>query len=82
VNTSQKIIKYIQENGQVTGSELVDYLSITDRAVRKQLKYLLDNSRLVKTGNHQKSITLYHPKQAQSKKAKINLVLLIKLPKN
>lgn len=50
MNTSQKIIKYIQENGQVTGSELVDYLSITDRAVRKQLKYLLDNARLVKTG--------------------------------
>ena len=50
MNTSQKIIKYIQENGHVAGSELVDYLSITDRAVRKQLKYLLDNNKLVKTG--------------------------------
>ena len=50
MNTSQKIIKYIKERDQVTGSELVDYLSITDRAVRKQLKYLLDNGRLVKTG--------------------------------
>ena len=50
MNTSKKILEYIQEQGQVTGSELVDYLSITDRAVRKQLKSLLDNNKLVKTG--------------------------------
>lgn len=50
MNTSQKIIKYIQEHGQVTGSELVDFLSITDRAVRKQLRTLLDTDMLIKTG--------------------------------
>ena len=50
MNTSQKIIQYVQEHGQATGSELVDYLAITDRAVRKQLKTLLDNDVVVKTG--------------------------------
>lgn len=50
MSTSQKIVEYIKERGQVTGSELVDYLSITDRAVRKQLKKLLESSVVVKTG--------------------------------
>ncbi len=50
MNTSQKIVQYIQEHGQVAGSELVDYLTITDRAVRKQLKTLLDNGTVVKAG--------------------------------
>ncbi len=50
MNTSQKIIQYVKEHGQATGSELVDYLAITDRAVRKQLKALLDNGVVVKTG--------------------------------
>lgn len=50
MNTSQKIIEYIVKHGQVRGSELVDYLEITDRAVRKQLKNLLDNDMVIKTG--------------------------------
>jgi len=50
MTTSQKIIEYIEEHGQVTGAELTDYLDITDRAVRKQLKTLLDNDKVVKTG--------------------------------
>ena len=50
MNTSQKIIEYIEKHVQVTGSELVDYLGITDRAVRKQLKALLDNDIVIKTG--------------------------------
>ena len=36
MTTSQKIIEYIEEHGQVTGAELADYLDITDRAVRKK----------------------------------------------
>ncbi len=43
-------MKYITKNGQATGSELVDYLGITDRAVRKQLKTLLSDGRLRKVG--------------------------------
>jgi len=50
MTTSQKIIEYIEEHGQVTGAELTDYLDITDRAVRKQLKTLLDCNKVVKTG--------------------------------
>ena len=50
MTTSQKIIEYIEEHGQVTGAELADYLDITDRAVRKQLKTLLDNDKVAKTG--------------------------------
>lgn len=50
MNTSQKIVEYIKDRGQVTGSELVDYLGITDRAVRKQLKTLLDNDKVIKAG--------------------------------
>jgi len=50
MNTSQKIVKYIEKHVQVTGAELADYLVITDRAVRKQLKTLLDNDKVVKTG--------------------------------
>lgn len=50
MNTSQKTIEYIEKHGQVTGSELVDYLEITDRAVRKQLKTLLDRDIVIKIG--------------------------------
>ena len=50
MTTSQKIIEYIEGHGQVTGAELTDYLDITDRAVRKQLKALLDCGKVVKTG--------------------------------
>lgn len=50
MKTSEKIIAYVRKNGQVTGSELVEHLNITDRAVRKQLKALLDEGRLTKAG--------------------------------
>jgi predicted ArsR family transcriptional regulator len=50
MKTSQKIIDYIRSSGQATAPELVDYLGITDRAVRKQLKSLFDTNKLVKVG--------------------------------
>ncbi len=50
MKTSAKITRYIKKNSQVTGSELVEYLGITDRAVRKQLKTLLDSGQLTKAG--------------------------------
>ena len=50
MKTSQKIIDYMKKNGQVVTGDIVDYLNITDRAVRKQLKNLLDNNRIVKSG--------------------------------
>ena len=50
MKTSDKIIKYITKNGQVAGSELVDYLGITGRAIRKQLKNLESSGRVQKSG--------------------------------
>lgn len=50
MKTSEKIIKYITSKGQASGKELTDFLDITDRAVRKQLKTLLDSNILVKIG--------------------------------
>ncbi|HUD07178.1 MAG TPA: HTH domain-containing protein [Candidatus Saccharimonadales bacterium] len=50
MKTSKKIVEYLRNTGQVTGNELIDYLGITDRAVRKQLKALLDNDQVKRTG--------------------------------
>lgn len=50
MKTSDKILEYLVKNSQTTTGTLVDYLGITDRAVRKQLKSLLDNSQVVKSG--------------------------------
>lgn len=48
--TSQKIVEYIKNNKQVTGPDLIDYLGISDRAVRKQIKNLLDRDVITKIG--------------------------------
>lgn len=51
MSTTQKIIDYIAKNRQASGKELSDYLStITSRAVRKQLKNLLDKGFIRKIG--------------------------------
>ncbi|KKQ36552.1 MAG: hypothetical protein UU14_C0056G0003 [Candidatus Roizmanbacteria bacterium GW2011_GWB1_40_7] len=49
--TSEKIIDYIVKNGQASGKQLSDYLNeITPRAIRKQLKKMLDKGILKKIG--------------------------------
>lgn len=50
MKTSEKIIEYIKENQQASGVELSDLLGITDRAVRKQLKSLVEQGLLEKIG--------------------------------
>lgn len=50
MKTSEKIIKYIKEKGQVTGAELSDFLDISDRGVRKQLSSLMEKGLLDKIG--------------------------------
>ncbi|HET9946486.1 MAG TPA: hypothetical protein VFQ63_00280 [Patescibacteria group bacterium] len=51
MTTSQKIIEYIAKNRQASGKELSTYLpEITPRAIRKQLKKLLDQNVLKKIG--------------------------------
>lgn len=51
MKTSQKIIDHIKKQGQASGNELAQYLSITPRAVRKQLNNLLSEKILYKIGN-------------------------------
>lgn len=51
MKTSDKIISYINEHNQTSGKELADYLNeITPRAVRKQLKKMLESGQLRKVG--------------------------------
>lgn len=50
IKTSQKIIEYIKNRGHATGSELADFLNISDRAVRRQLSNLLGSDSLYKNG--------------------------------
>ncbi|HEY1646253.1 MAG TPA: DeoR family transcriptional regulator [Candidatus Saccharimonadales bacterium] len=50
MKTSEKIVEYLKDNGQSTTTNLVDYLGITDRAVRKQLRALLDLELVKKVG--------------------------------
>lgn len=48
--TSKKIINYLKKNKQASGAELTDFLGISDRAVRKQLKSLLEKKLVYKIG--------------------------------
>jgi DNA-binding transcriptional ArsR family regulator/anti-anti-sigma regulatory factor len=50
VKTSDIIIDYLGTHSQVNTPELVEYLGITDRAVRKQLKSLLEKGVITKLG--------------------------------
>jgi len=50
MKTSVKIKQYLKEKSKVTGSELSNYLGISDRAVRKQLANLLKNKAVEKIG--------------------------------
>ncbi len=48
--TREKIIEYLESNKQASGSELADFLEISDRAVRKQPKNLLEEGIVYKIG--------------------------------
>lgn len=48
--TSERIVQYIQKNRQASGNELADYLEITPRAVRKQLRKLHEKGIVGKIG--------------------------------
>lgn len=50
MNTTEKILKYIQDREQASGSELAHHLDMTDRAIRKQLKALFEDGQLTKIG--------------------------------
>lgn len=69
MKTSDKVMKYIEENGQVSAVDLVDFLGITDRAVRKQLRALLEKEKIVKSGKPPK--VYYSIPQPKTQTAKI-----------
>lgn len=50
MKTSEKILHFLDSHGLTASSELVNVLGITDRAVRKQLKQLLDTGQVQKSG--------------------------------
>ena len=78
METSQKILDYIAKNNQASGKELVDYLGdITPRAVRKQLKNLLENGKLRKIGRPPKVFYLLSLVAADSLKIKEGVAVKI-----
>ena len=65
--TSQRIINYLKKNKQATGAELFDFLDISDRAVRKQLKNLLDKDIVYKIGKPPRVFYLLKKEEKQKK---------------
>lgn len=49
-DTSEKIVKYIKSEGQVTAKDLVDYLGISRQALFKHIPKLLKNNSISKKG--------------------------------
>lgn len=72
MKTSQKIVNFIQDNKQATGNELARYLEMTDRAVRKQLKNLLEQKIVTKIGRPPKVFYLIKEKNLKSETVEIN----------
>jgi hypothetical protein len=70
--TSEKITTYIRLKGQASGKELAEYLGITDRGVRKQLKNLLDAKRLQKIGKPPRVLYILCERQVGPRKIAIN----------
>lgn len=71
VSTSQKILEYIKEHAQASGNELANYLDITPRAVRKQLKALYEQERIERVGKPPK--VFYRVTESGVKTTKISV---------
>jgi len=71
-NTSNKIVDYIREKGQVSAHELVGFLSISPQVVFKQLRKLIDQNQLNKLGNPPKVFYILPSTQNISKDIDIN----------
>ncbi|MDD3487702.1 MAG: HTH domain-containing protein [Candidatus Moranbacteria bacterium] len=69
MKTSERIINYIISHDQATGKELADFLGVTDRAVRKQLKSMLEKGELTKSG---KPPLVYYSLNKEKKRLKIS----------
>lgn len=83
MKTSEKIIKYIRENNQASGKELVDFLQdITPRAVRKQLKSLLESGQLRKVGKPPKVFYLINHADTKTISLGLEYKVIDKVVKN
>ncbi len=51
MDTTERIIQYIQQNGQATILDLTEHLGISRRGTTKQISKLLANGQLSKTGD-------------------------------
>ena len=72
MKTSDKILGYIAKNIQVSGKDLSDHLiEITPRAVRKQLKHLLEKGAIRKIG---KPPLVYYLLANENKPLTINII--------
>lgn len=67
-NTSKRILEYIRNNMQATGSELADAFGISDRAIRKQLSKLLEENKIRKIGRPPKVYYLINLKAKEGEK--------------
>ncbi|GAG61218.1 unnamed protein product, partial [marine sediment metagenome] len=50
MKTKDKIIKYIQKNGAVSGKEISGHIGITRQAINKHIKELLQSGLILKSG--------------------------------
>lgn len=50
MTTKLKILQYLNQKSEATGNELSNYLDLSDRAVRKQLKNLVEEGKVSKIG--------------------------------
>ncbi|MFH1838412.1 MAG: HTH domain-containing protein [Candidatus Kuenenbacteria bacterium] len=76
-DTSKKILEYIKNKDQATGSELTDIFNISDRAIRKQLDKLLKLEQIYKIGRPPKVYYLI----SKEKKIKTKIAIDLKIKK-
>ncbi|GAG79718.1 unnamed protein product, partial [marine sediment metagenome] len=50
MKTKDKIIKYIQKHGAVSGKEISEHIGITRQAINKHIKKLLQSGLILKSG--------------------------------
>lgn len=72
MTTKEKIYKFIKKNGQASAKELSDYLEISDRGVRKQLKNMLEQNVLHKIGRPPKVFYFLKKEEKRIKKTEID----------
>jgi DNA-binding MarR family transcriptional regulator len=79
--TSDQIINYIIKHAEASGEELSRFLGITTRAVRKQLKKLFEENKVVKLGRPPKVFYKIKPvgKKLQNIKLDVNLEKFLNL---